>query len=120
MEWKELPYFSSFSLDPIQVTNQAVRDGVSIPLVATQLRRWALGRQEVEKIVIGHNSQEYTIAVQIQEYDEELVEAIRQEAYESSQGLSRVNRAVFVLSRKHSDASMFQRHGSYLVYNGRN
>ena len=116
MKWKKLPYFSSFALEPIQVTRQAVQDGVSIPLVATQLRRWALGRHEVEKIVIGHTSQEYTIAVQIQEYDEQLVETIRQEAYDASRSLSQVDRAVFVLSTAHSDAPMFQRHGSYLVY----
>ncbi|MCC6680486.1 MAG: hypothetical protein IT445_06245 [Phycisphaeraceae bacterium] len=109
-------FISTFGLEPIYVTNQATIEGVSLPSVATRLRRWAMERKEVVKVVIGHTSQEYTVAVQICEYDDRLVEQIRQEASRASNQLGSIGYDVFVLSAKHADAPMFHRRGSYIVY----
>ncbi len=98
------------------VWKQTKQDRISLPLIATRLRVLAMQDPEILKIVLGHTSKRYTLSTLVENYLRN-TEELKRQIYDTILGLFGGNPLeIYVLSKQHQDAQVFNRWGTYQIY----
>lgn len=107
--------FSSFTAPVTIVADRLKADGLSFPQIAVRLRRWAMARTDVLRVVLGHTGRKYTIAALLRDPTYEDLCEIQCQLTQFSRLLGGHLCEVYAFGPAHSNASVFTSFGHLII-----
>ena len=108
--------FSSFTAPVTIVTDRLKADGLSRPQIAVRLRRWAMARADVLRIVLGHTGQHYTIAALLRDPTYEDICETQRHLTQLASLLDERPCKVYAFGPAYAHASVFTAFGHLIVH----
>jgi hypothetical protein len=105
-----------FSGPESPVEDRIRKDGFSLPVIATGLRRWAQGRADVLKVVMGCTPKKYYVAVLASSGDVLTASNVEKGLAPVLESFGSEVVEVYVLGPAYENADVFRRYGTYGVY----